>query len=738
MKTLNIFLFLSIAISSFTSAAQVPTFSLQDRIKTQEFFKKSHPILFGKPELRSVKAFQEALKIEKGFLKKSHWLRAIALIEKLEDRVPESILLPIVYWRIIEPSSANLETTLSYLMLSKLLMLRDNIDAPNSSSKAEALAALVEASGDNRIQTANIFSRTMTSGLIPQMAARLAKLKKDDDFTDQVINNRIVGYPFEDIAPHITPYSLSHLGYIPGNEVELVSENDQSPERVQWYNDRIMFNGAQLDWSKPYMKMPTREEIARYDQIPSDLRPHIAFAKDPIFMKIRDMIDCAEDSIFIDIFLFGGTLGGTLAKYLIDETVKKRAKNPKFQTIILHDFATNYNMKDEMMPVFRYIRDRINGKSAVPGEAVVPAGSLILLQANIQRHTPGIPFGLSELIEKNVDNFKEIEKRNTYYESKIDHSKVIVIDGNTGRAEAYFGSKNWTDHSGGYYYDNALWIKGPAATLVQYSYYDDIDAALTTDEAEQKWFFFKEEGFGNEKYIAQRDSILASIQITLDNIKTAGEDTVQLTEANVDGRIKNTRNMIIDMIIKAKSHIYMEQLFIYDKYINDAFIKAKIQNPTLDVRILADHNGNFGMNGLPNTIFMEELNKYGIQIRARQTQTIPVTYPDGSTGKYHQENHRKIISVDGKTLLVGSSNMNPDTFQGSFREFGAQMFNQQQISKFERDFLGDWQDSSKTEPFDVAGRKLVVFGKELSEETSSLINSILGQILRVKDQLEFR
>mgnify|MGYP000952681794 FL=1 len=105
MKTLNIFLFLSIAISSFTSAAQVPTFSLQDRIKTQEFFKKSHPILFGKPELRSVKAFQEALKIEKGFLKKSHWLRAIALIEKLEDRVPESILLPIVYWRIIEPSS---------------------------------------------------------------------------------------------------------------------------------------------------------------------------------------------------------------------------------------------------------------------------------------------------------------------------------------------------------------------------------------------------------------------------------------------------------------------------------------------------------------------------------------------------------------------------------------------------------------------------------------------------------
>ena len=122
-------------------------------------------------------------------------------------------------------------------------------------------------------------------------------------------------------------------------------------------------------------------------------------------MKIRDMIDTAEKSIFIDIFLFGGTMGATLSKYLIDETIKKQRKTPEFRTVILHDFKTDYHMRPEMMPVFRYIRDRINGKSIVPGEQSVPKGVITLLQANIERHTPGIPFGLSNLIKKNDKNF---------------------------------------------------------------------------------------------------------------------------------------------------------------------------------------------------------------------------------------------------------------------------------------------------------------------------------------------
>ena len=71
------------------------------------------------------------------------------------------------------------------------------------------------------------------------------------------------------------------------------------------------------------------------------------------------MISEAKESIFIDIFLFGGTLGATLAEHLIDQTLIKRKTNPNFKALLLHDYATNYNMKDEMMPIFRYIKKRI-------------------------------------------------------------------------------------------------------------------------------------------------------------------------------------------------------------------------------------------------------------------------------------------------------------------------------------------------------------------------------------------
>ena len=169
------------------------------------------------------------------------------------------------------------------------------------------------------------------------------------------------------------------MGFIEGNKVELISKNDRSLERINWLNDRVIFNlkeGDSIDWNAPYFNMPTKDNP----------EGNIVFQQDPIFQKIRDMITNATDSIFIDIFLFGGTMGITLSKYLIDQTLKKRAQNPNFKTLLLHDYATNYNMWGEMKPIFTYIRDRINNEPDV-------AQSVTLLQANIQRHPPGVPFG---------------------------------------------------------------------------------------------------------------------------------------------------------------------------------------------------------------------------------------------------------------------------------------------------------------------------------------------------------
>jgi len=42
-------------------------------------------------------------------------------------------------------------------------------------------------------------------------------------------------------------YSLSWLGFIPGNNVELISENERNAERIHWLNERIIFNGGTTD-----------------------------------------------------------------------------------------------------------------------------------------------------------------------------------------------------------------------------------------------------------------------------------------------------------------------------------------------------------------------------------------------------------------------------------------------------------------------------------------------------------
>lgn len=698
--------------------AESYSINVEDRIKTQEFYKKVYPLLFDEEEAAWAPTFRKKFKE----LPKRNQKKILSFVKETETFIPKKILMPLVYWRFIMKNHQNTEDVLTFHMFYKLLILRDYIDNPLTpeAEKRRALGFLRKILNKPNLTTYSIyedgfnFIRSLAQNIVTSLGA--------DDFASIIKQTRFMTLDLRESFPKMSPYVLSYLGLVTGNKSEVISHNTTDVERIDWFNDRVIFAGGKLDWDAPYMKMPTRE----------DPEGHISFQGDEIFMRIRDMIASAKDSIFIDIFLFGGTFGGTLARYLVDQTLEKRKKNPNFKTLLLHDYCTNYNMKPEMMPIFEYMKSRIENEPEV-------RKSFFLLQANIQRHPPGVPFRITDLIPKTPEIFKEIEKRNTYYESKIDHSKVLVVDAKSDHPKAYFGSKNWSDHSGGYYYDDVVYVEGPSAALVQASYYDDVEAALTLDPKEQSWLFFKEDGFGNERYLSERDEILSWLRVDRKEYPAIGKDTVRIAEANVDGKIKNVRNIYVDMIMNAKSHIYMEELFIYDKYINDALMKKKLQNPEIDIKIMADHNGNFGMNGLPNTLFIKELKSYGIEVKARNTLGIHVKFPeDEEERSYHQENHRKIASVDGKVLIGGSSNLNPDTLQGSFREFGAQLYNKEVIAKFEKRFLEAWNDDAMTSDIDIDNLRLKIGKADLSVELSALINNIGSQIFRSKDVLEKR
>ncbi len=704
-----------ILLIALPAIVRANSFSIRDRILTQNFYLETYPVLFKEKAIKDSQIFKDNLKD----LTKEKREEAYKLLEALDTDLPAHFLKAIIHYKVINPNQKKLIQVLNFIFIHKILVLRDAIDHPQTQNAPAILNVLRTLTEHGQLTTQNLF-RTMQP-LIKEKAQLIADVGKTEAFITALQNTKLFTFKIEDHLSGQYHSPLSYLGFIPGNKVKVISENRVDLDRINWLNERVIFKGGVLDMDQPYIEMPMR---------PSD-NGHPVFREDPIFAKIRDLIGEARESIFIDIFLFGGTIGATLSEFLIEQTLLKAAENPNFKVLILHDYATHYNMLEEMMPVFEYI------KKARENSPILKK-HLFLLQANIQRHPSGIPFGLSDYIKKDEQTFPALQKQHSYYESKIDHSKVIVIDGNTLYPKAYFGSKNWTDHSGGYYYDDAILVEGPAASLVQHSYYRDIEAALTEDPKERKWFYFQEEGFSNENYLPLKMNILKSFAITQDKVPFTGRQTIRLAEADVDGTIKNTRNILIDMIIKAQKTIHMEQLFLYDKYIVDALIKKKIENPEIEIRIILDHNGNFGMNGLPNTIFIAEMLKYGIEVRARKTLGLTASFPDGTTQEYHQKNHRKITCVDGEVILGGSSNLNPDTLQGSFREFGAQVFDAQEGILFDQRFLKDWHDPEKTMLVDIENFQAKIGGKELSKKTSRLINDIAAQLLRSKDLIEKR
>lgn len=78
-----------------------------------------------------------------------------------------------------------------------------------------------------------------------------------------------------------------------------------------------------------------------------------------------------------------------------------------------------------------------------------------------------------------------------------------------------------------------------------------------------------------------------------------------------------------------------------------------------------------------------------------EKRTARAKFPNGKEQSYHQENHRKIASVDGKVLLGGVQTLTPILCKEVFENFGAQIYDRKVIADFESNFLRDWDDGNK-------------------------------------------
>ncbi|MCR9203148.1 MAG: phospholipase D-like domain-containing protein [Halobacteriovoraceae bacterium] len=660
----NVLFALFITFSLLPSFAMEKSFSLQDRIQTQKLYLEVYPLLFKEPLIKYNDQFSKKVEM----LEEKEKMNYQATLESLNPHLPPIFLKAILTYRFLKPNSEALEKVLLYSFFHKLFIIRDAIDDPQTKNPIALLNVLRTITEITDLKTDSIYSRLI--GVYSEKVKLISNFEDHNAFKDALSTTKLLTFDLKKVLKKDNLFLLNHTGFIPGNRVEVISENQTDMETMKWFSE---------------VKIPFRP-----------IKDHPSFRDDPIFKKLKDVIASAKNTIFIDIFLLGGSIGANLGEFLIETTREKLKNNPSFKVLVLHDYSTKSEVDFEVQPIFDYLKSQREKDQNLNK-------SLYLLSADTSKHPSGVAFGFSNS------------------EPKIDHSKTLVVDGNYPYAQAFFGSKNWSDHSGGYFYDDVFFIQGPAATMTQASYYRDIEAALNKDSGD---------------YFLNSEQILKDFKITLNKFPYIGKTVVRLTESDVEGTIKNTRNTLIDMIVNAKENIYMEQLFLYDRFIVDALIKAKIKKPKLDIKILLDNNDSYGMNGLPNTLFIQELKKYGIQLRTRKTFKIKSNSPAARWGFLYQENHRKMTSVDGKILLGGSSNLNPDSLQGSFREFGAQVYSHRLTSTFNRKFLKAWKNPKVTQILDIKNFKAKIGGRTISSATSNLINKMGALLLRSKKSLE--
>ncbi|WP_372652860.1 phospholipase D-like domain-containing protein [Halobacteriovorax sp.] len=407
------------------------------------------------------------------------------------------------------------------------------------------------------------------------------------------------------------------------------------------------------------------EEIEQYSDknqsaiLTLDSKEHSVFKTDSIFIQLKEMIKSANKSIFISTKEIGGSIGLSAIKQIIKTTKEKVELNENFKVLIL---------TKEDTPFIKFI------KSSIANDTKLLSSIYI------------------------VDTQSGVKENN---------SKAIVIDANSEEPIALIGSKNWSDSKGGYHFDNDIWIKGPAAALIQNSFIYDL------------------------KSLRVDNDLIEYFSISRKSYPYLGDETIRLTESSLDSKINNTRDTIIDMIKKAQSHIYMEQLYLYDTYIINALIKRKLEVPEIDIRILADHNNNIGLNGLPNSIYLRELKLYNIDVKSRK----PASINTNNINALHRENHRNTISIDGQVLHTGSASITPEIMQGYSREIGIQIYDTSSIRSFENNFLISWNDRASVMDLDIENFKAKTKEESISREISSLINAIASSFLAAKDEI---
>ena len=414
-----------------------------------------------------------------------------------------------------------------------------------------------------------------------------------------------------------------------------------------------------------------------------------------VYHEALKLIDSAEETIFIDMFAFGGVMGVSLAKHLI----KRLHTNKKLKIFILRDIVNHFGAIAELMPVFNYL---LAWSYLFPQRLIVSA-------AYIHGHTSGLPTFMRQVIDDNFVKASGIQAMlDLAVQAVSDHSKLMVVDAKSSHPRALVSSKNWSDRTGAYFYDDAVVVEGAAAAVVQDDFYHDMRLGLKYVMAQQ----FKAGVLGEKSYIdrlyggtqrqASLDVKISAILHDFDLLERDAQLVPQrqrrlswpaLSHNNgtlirtgfnsVDSSTTNIIDQNIQAILHAKKNIYINEQFCFDSKVVTALLNVKSKRPQLDIKIILEHALESEPDGIPNLLYLDLLINRGIELRWKKTQWI---------GNIPQKNHSKTLSVDGKFVIVGSANKDGMTMFGSFRDQQLDIFDTSTAAAHDAVFLRWWHN----------------------------------------------
>lgn len=424
-----------------------------------------------------------------------------------------------------------------------------------------------------------------------------------------------------------------------------------------------------------------------------------------VYHEVLRLIDSAQETIFIDMFAFGGVTGVSLAKHLLT----RLHENKNLKVFILRDVVNHFGAIAELMPVYNYL---------LAYSYLFPK-RLLISESYIYGHVSGLPAFIKTVLDDDFVRMSGVQ--DSLYlavQAVSDHSKVMVIDAKTANPKAIVSSKNWSDRTGVFFFDDAVVIEGPAAAVVQDDFYHDMRIGLKKVMAKK---FPVGKIAGQESYIdliyqgqqrsasldykiseilkdfdlLERDEYLQprrkNFAIELSRDRTSGSDVryprgtaaIRTGYNSVDSSTTNIVDQNIQAILMAKKNIYINEQFCFDSKIITALLNVKSKRPHLDIKIILERALEVEPDGFPNMLYLDLLMNRGIEVRWKKTQWI---------GNIPQKNHSKTLSVDSRYLIVGSANKDSMTMFGSFRDQQVEVFDPETVATHDRVFMKWWHN----------------------------------------------